>query len=105
MTRPPAAVPTLTEVIELADEPRPLDAAFAPPESLPIEQVPIAAVVARLQPLLDGWVDERVRAMVGDLQAQWARELADRLAQDLHAALPDLVRQAMQGGPETLRPR
>ena len=104
MTRPPGAVPTLTEIIELATEPRPLESP-ASAESLPIDDVPVAAVVARLQPLLDEWVETRVRAVVGNLQAQWARELADRLAQELQAALPALVREAVQGDSEHRRPR
>ncbi|HET9823247.1 MAG TPA: hypothetical protein VFQ16_15610 [Burkholderiaceae bacterium] len=96
-------MPTLTEVIELASEPRPLDAAPASAESVPIEEVHVAAVIARLQPLIEAWVDARVRALVGSLQGQWARELADQLAKELHAALPELVSQAMQPGAEAPR--
>ncbi len=99
MNRPMGSIPTLTEVIELADEPRALDSGLAPPaDAVALEDLPQAELLARLQPLLEAWVDVRVRTALVGLQARWADELASGLSRELREALPALLAQALQTG-------
>ncbi len=97
MNRPIGSIPTLTEVIELADEPRALDARLTPPaDAVALEDLPQVELLARLQPLLEAWVDVRVRTALVGLQARWADELATGLSRELREALPALLAQVLQ---------
>lgn len=96
MTRSSGVVPTLTEVIELANEPLPLDVQVpAGPESMALEDLPVAEVLSLLQPRLEAWVDLRVRAALAALTPAWTDAAAQTIRQELRLALPDLVAQAL----------
>jgi hypothetical protein len=91
-----SVVPTLTEVIELAAEPVPLEARVpAGAEALALEDLPAAEVLALLQPRLEALVDLRLRAALGALLPGWADAVAQTVRQELKLALPALVAQAL----------
>ncbi len=97
MTRGPGLVPTLTEVIELALDPQPLDVATPPaPESVALDEAQLARIVDRLRPQLDAWVEARVRNALLALAPQWAESAARAIGHELEAALPGLVAQALR---------
>jgi hypothetical protein len=108
-------LPTLTEVVEVtADEAtvsRPLPLA---PESMPMEsldsQLPaipppprlasqqralIDAVVHRLQPRLDAWIQVRTELVLNELLRSQVEEVARTLGRALSAELPALAREAL----------
>jgi hypothetical protein len=96
MMRGSSVVPTLTEVIELAAEPLPLDAQVPMgPEALAIEDLGAAEVLALLQPRVEALVDLRLRAALGALLPGWADAVAQAVRRDLKTALPELVAQAL----------
>ena len=97
MTRSAGVVPTLTEVIELALDPKALDTDIpSAPESIALDSLQLAQLMAALQPRLDGWVEARVRAALVALAPTWAEAAAQSIGRELQAALPDLVAQALR---------
>jgi len=96
MNRADVPLPTLTEVIELAVEPLPLDIALpGGPDSMAIEDLPVDEVMAHLQPRIDAWIDARVRAALSSLLPRWTADLSQALTHELRASLPTLVAQAL----------
>ena len=99
MNRPTGSIPTLTEVIELADDPWPLEAGRTlQDDALALEDLPQGELLARLQPLIEAWVDARVRGALAAVQARWADEFAAELSRELRSALPSLLAQALPPG-------
>jgi hypothetical protein len=114
MTPVPQAVPTLTEVIEIAvDDAMASTALPLPPDAMPLEDVPldqlpkpaaateaatpgIDAVLEQLQRRLDAWLRQRLAAELEPVVHEAIQEAASAVARELRAELPALVRDALQ---------
>jgi hypothetical protein len=112
MTRPD--LPTLTEVVEvvvhgttvsgplpLAPESMPLESlevpppVMAPPPRLVSQRALVDAVVQRLQPRLDAWIQVRIELAMTEVLRSQIDEVARTLGRALSAELPALAREAL----------
>lgn len=110
------AVPTLTEVIEVVpgDERADIAPLPLPPDSVPLELLEaglpaaplraaptmappseawVQAVLQRLQPRLDAWLETRASQLLGEASRTLARELAAELPGLTRAAIDELARE------------
>jgi hypothetical protein len=93
--RTDALVPTLTEVIELAVDPAPLDLALpGAAEEMALEDLALDDVMARLTPRVDGWIDGHVQAALDSLLPRLTAEMSQALAHELRGSLPTMLAQA-----------
>jgi hypothetical protein len=107
-------LPTLTEVVEvipheatsslpmpLAPESMPLESRDSPPPVAPplprlvSQRALIDAVVHRLQPRLDAWIQVRTELLLNELLRSQVDEVARTLGRALSAELPALAREAL----------
>jgi hypothetical protein len=107
-------LPTLTEVVEvtpdeatvsqpvpLAPESMPLESLDRPPPVSPTvprlvsQRALIDAVVHRLQPRLDAWIQARTELVLNELLRSQVDEVARTLGRALSAELPALAREAL----------
>jgi hypothetical protein len=113
MTPSRQSLPTLTEVIEVVPGEERADIAPLPlpPESVPLElleaglptaspppvQAPseawVQAVLQRLQPRVDTWLETRASQLLSEASRSLARELADELPALTRAAIDELARE------------
>jgi hypothetical protein len=111
------SLPTLTEVIEvvpaeeradiaplpLPPESVPLELleaglpAIAPPASQPPSEAWVQAVLQRLQPRLDAWMETRASQLLGEASRTLARELAAELPGLARTAIDELARERKTG--------
>jgi hypothetical protein len=109
-----SSLPTLTEVIEVASHDERADIAPLPlpPESVPMElrdaglppaappvlsppsEAWIGAVLQRLQPRVDAWVEARAQQLVGEASRTLARELSTELPALARTAIDEVARDA-----------
>jgi len=106
-------LPTLTEVVEvvvdttmagplpLAPESMPMESLEAPPPvaaALPrlvSQRALVDAVVQRLQPRVDAWIQVRAELLMNELLRSQIDEVARELGRALSAELPALAREAL----------
>jgi len=106
-------LPTLTEVVEvvvdeaamsgplpLAPESIPIESLEVPPVVAPLprlvsQRALVDAVVQRLQPRLDAWIQVRVELLMNEMLRSQIEEAARTLGRALSAELPALAREAL----------
>jgi hypothetical protein len=107
------SLPTLTEVIEVVSRDERADIAPLPlpPESVPLEWLEgglpaparatlsapseawVEAVLQRLQPRVDAWLEARAMHLLGEASRALARELSAELPALARAAVDELARE------------
>jgi len=105
-------LPTLTEVVEvvvdtamagplpLAPESMPMEMLEAPPPAAALprlvsQRALVDAVVQRLQPRVDAWIQVRAELLMNELLRSQIDEVARALGRALSAELPALAREAL----------
>jgi hypothetical protein len=117
MSSPKGLLPTLTEVIELEPAVDGMPAGPLPlaPDSMPLEMlgreaagaVPrragfgitdegAQALLQRLQPRLDAWIEARAAALLADAVSDAMAQASRALAREVSAQLPTLAREALE---------
>lgn len=96
MIRTDVSVPTLTEVIELAVDPAPLDLALpGAPEEMALDDLPVDDVLARLMPRIDAWIEDHVQAALANLLPRLTEEMSQALSHELRNSLPTMLAQSL----------
>lgn len=109
-----SALPTLTEVIEVVSRDEHADTAPLPlpPDSVPLELLEaglprpaptvgptapspawVEAVLQRLQPRVDAWLETRASQLLGEASRTLARELSAELPALARSAIDELMRE------------